>query len=40
MRSSSGGWVENKLIKLLPESGFTMNICAVDGLASMGNFFE
>ena len=40
MRSSSGGWVENKLIKLFPDRGFTVNIWAVDGLACIGNFFE
>ena len=32
--------VENKFIKLLPDSGFTINICAVEGLASIGNRFE
>ena len=37
--SSNGGWVENKLIKLLPDNGLTINMWAVDGLASMGNCF-
>lgn len=36
MRSSRGGWVENRFIKLRPDNGLTMNMCAVDGLASNG----
>ena len=38
--SSNGGCVENKLIKLFPDNGFTMNMWAVDGLAFMGNLLE
>ena len=40
MRSSKGGWVENRLIKLRPDNGLTINMWAVDGLASMGSFWE
>jgi hypothetical protein len=38
--SSNGGCVENKLIMLFPDNGFTINIWAVDGLAFMGSLFE
>jgi hypothetical protein len=37
MRSSMGGCVENRFCSPRPDSGFTMNIWAVDGLAFMGN---
>ena len=32
--------IEKRLIKLLPDKGFTVNICAVDGLACIGSFLE
>jgi hypothetical protein len=38
--SSNGGCVENKLIKLFADNGFTMNMWAVEGLAFMGNLLE
>ena len=31
-----GGWVENKLPKFIPKSGWMINRCAVDGLANIG----
>ena len=36
IRSSVEGWVENRRIRLWPVNGLTMNMCAVDGLASIG----
>jgi hypothetical protein len=40
MRSSMGGWVEKIFLKLLPDSGLTMNIWAVEGFASIGICLE
>jgi len=36
IRLAMGGWVENRLAKSIPSSGFTMNRCAVDGVAVIG----
>ena len=36
IRSSIGGWVLNKLVMPPARNGFTMNMCAVAGLASIG----
>src|SRR5208337_137619 len=36
IRSSIGGWVLKREKTPPPLSGFTMNMCAVEGLASMG----
>ena len=36
MRLAMGGWVENRLPKFIPSSGWMMNRCAVDGLACIG----
>jgi hypothetical protein len=34
--SSMGGWVLNSLTIPLPDNGFTINICAVAGVAARG----
>src|ERR1019366_1746706 len=36
IRSSVEGWVENRRMMLLPVNGLMMNMCAVEGEASMG----
>ena len=40
IRSSTGGWVLNRLMMPPPVSGLMMNMCAVAGDACMGNCFD
>src|SRR5580704_2020311 len=40
IRLAIGGWVENRLPKLIPRKGATMNKCAVEGEAAIGRRFE
>ena len=40
IRFAIGGWVENKLPKFIPSSGWMINKCAVDGEAAIGTRFE